>query len=322
MSSIATTNNNYTKSNFLQLLNNNESISYHYINMFLIECYSSNDIESVQKLVESPQMFTMFLDEHIYYSYTHEIHSIMMLIAKFNNIDIINTIMHHANEYVDNDKQQDAGCYIAAILYKYNFDITAEELVNKYYLNKGNIIINMYINGCDFKKMKYIISKYPESIQVPNIREWLLVYSARYDNIEMIKFLKQYYEYTSEDIFNILFNFSKSTAGSKELYIFIFNNYIDIIKNESSIMIKLIKYIFQEEHYELIYFILSKIQFSETDLVNILTCVFDYPYFFDEIIENITNVMINLCEMKPVELRNIYNKINNESVQNYIQQYL
>jgi hypothetical protein len=319
MASIAT---DYNKSNVLELIAKNEPIGYHYINMFLAECYSSNDIESVKKLFESAHFANIFMFEDTYYSHTYEIHNIMKKIALFNNIDIIDIIMHYANDYVDNYKQQDAGCYIASILYKYNFDITAEELINNYYLDKGEIILNMYKNGCDIDKMKYIISKYPDSIQAPNRREWMLAYSGRYDDIEMIKFLKQYYEYTTDDIFKILFNFSKSNTGSMKLYIYIFNNYIDIIKNETLDFIKLIKYIFDEEHYDLIYFILSKIQFNEQELVEIFTCIFSYTYFFEEIINNITNIMLNTWEMKPIELRNIYCQINNNNnIHSYIEKY-
>lgn len=320
MASIAT--DYYNKSNILELIAKNEPISYHYINMFLAECNSSNDIESVKKLLKSSSISNIFMFEDTYYSHTYEIHNIMKKIALFNNIDIIHIIMHYADDYdVENYKQQNAGCYIAAILYKYNFDTTAEELINNYYLDKGEIILNMYKNGCDIDKMKYIISKYSDSIQAPNRREWMLAYSGRYDDIEMIKFLKQYYEYTTDDIFKILFNFSKSNTGSMELYIYIFNNYIDIIKNETLELIKLIKYIFDEEHYDLIYFILNKIQFSEEEFVEIFTCIFSYAYFFEEIINNITNIMLNTWKMKSIELRNIYCQINNNDVSLYIEKY-
>ncbi len=300
----------------------NETINYNYINMLLDEYYSSNDIESTKTFLASNNIHYLFHYDETYYSKHYETRNIMRKIALFNNIDIIDIIMHHANNYIDNYKQQDAGCYIAAILYKNNFDATAEEIINKYYLDKGEIILNMYINKCDFDKIKYMISNNPESIQASNRRTWLLAYSARYDAIHMIKFLQQYYEYNSDDIFNILFNFSKSIIGSKELYIYIFNNYIDIIKNETLSIKNLITEISFAENYELIYFILSKIQFDEIDMIHILSELFSYPPFFDKIIENITNIMLNVWNMSSIELKQLYSQIDNQKVSQYIHSYL
>ncbi len=87
-------------------------------------------------------------------------------------------------------------------------------------------------------------------------------------------------------------------------------------------MSKLIKYLFDEEHNELIYFIISKIQFNEYELVDILTYIFSYDYFFSETIEEITNIMLNVCDMKPIELKKIYNQIDNKNVHQYIEMNL
>jgi len=312
----------YNKCDILNLIANNEHISYNNINMFLDECISSNDIDSVIKLLNSSQIFILFMDQEMYYSHSLETYAIMKKIALFNNIEIIDIIMHHTNEYIENDKQQDVGCFIAAILYKYGFDLTAEELVNKYYLDKGDVIIKMYKNQCDTDKIKHYISTYSDTIQAPNYREWLLVYSARNDDINMIKFLQQYYQYTLNDIFNILFNFSKSNSGSKELYIYIFNNYIDIIKHDKNGLYNLIKKLFDAEHYELIYFIVSKIDFTQEELVNIFTEIFSYEYFFSEIIENITIIMLNVKQINKSELKNIYFQVNNKNVHQYIENNL
>ncbi len=314
--------NTSIKSIVFELITNNEPISYTNIFMFLDECYSSNDIDSVKKFLHYSYIFDIFRDENTYYYNRYEVHSIMKKIALFNNIEIIDIIMYHTNDYTDNYKQQDAGTYITAILYKYNFDLTAEKLVNKYNLDKGEIIIKMYRNQCDIDKTKHYILSYSDTIQAPNRRDWLLRYCARNDDIDMIKFLQEYYEYTSDDIFNILFNFSKSLSGSKELYIYIFNNYIDIIKHDKNGMHNLINKLFYAEHYELIYFIVSKIDFTQEELVNIFTGIFSYEYFFSEIIENITNIMLNVCNMKPIELKNIYSQINNQNVHQYIQMNL
>ena len=78
-------------------------------------------------------------------------------------------------------------------------------------------------------------------------------FSKNNNNPDENAILKQYYEYTEDDIFGILFNFSKSTVGSKELYIYIFNNYIDIIKNETLLIKNLIIEISYAENYKLIY---------------------------------------------------------------------
>jgi hypothetical protein len=130
----------YNKSTILELVANNEPISFYIINIFLDECYASNDIESVMLLVNSSQVFCLFMDNNIFYSYSDEIHNIMYKITMFNNINMIDIIMHHANEYIDNEKQHYVGCHFAAYLYKYNFDKTAEEIINKYYLNEEEII--------------------------------------------------------------------------------------------------------------------------------------------------------------------------------------
>ena len=66
---------------------------------------------------------------------------------------------------------------------------------------------------------------------------------------------------------------------------------------------------------------MDKIQFSEAELVYIFTYIFDYPYFFDEIINSITNIMLNKWDMKTIELRNIYSQINNKNVNSYIEKY-
>ena len=310
------------KSNILDILSKNEPISDNLMNIFLNGCLFSNDIELAKSLVKSQQMFELFLNDNIYYSHQYEIYQIMMKIANFNNIDMIDSIMSYTNNYIDNDKQQETGCYIAAYLYKYNFDTTATEIINKYYLNYGEIITNMYKIVCSFDKIKEIISNNHESIKYSRPRKWLLSYSARNDDIEMIKFLKQYYVYTEDDIFGILFNFSKSTVGSKELYIYIFNNYIDIIKNETLTFKNLITELFYAENLELIYFILSKIQFDEMVLIDILTNLFDYNPFFDEIIKNITDIMLNVWKMKTIELKKLYYQINIKDVYDYIQEHL
>ncbi len=310
----------FNKSSVLNNIAKNEPISYNSMNLFLDGCYFCNDIESAKLLVNSPQMYKLFIDDDNYYYNSYEMNTIMKKITLFNNIDIIDIIMHYTNEYIDNAKQQHAGSYIAAILYKYNFNITADKIVNKYYLYKGDIIINMCKNFCDLDKIKNIISKYHESIQYPYWRKWILTYCARNDYIELIEYLKQYYEYKKEDIFNILFNFSKSIKGSMELYVYIFNNYIDIIKNETSTIFNIIHELVHAENYPLIYFIFSKIQFNETELIDILTYIFDYPLFFDEIIENITDIMLNVWNIKTIELNRIYSKIDNENVFKYIEE--
>ena len=53
-----------------------------------------------------------------------------------------------------------------------------------------------------------------------------MTYCGRKTDIEMIKFLETYYDYTSIDILNILFNNNKSLTKSEKMYTFIFNNYI------------------------------------------------------------------------------------------------
>jgi hypothetical protein len=316
------TNNISYKSTVLSLISNNEPISYINIYKFLDECYSTHDIESVKKLVNYYEVFKLFICEDTYYTFCREIQTIMRKIALFNNNDIIDTIMDHANDpFNSNYKQQNAGCYIATFLYKYGFDTTAGELVNKYNLDKGEIIINMYKNSSDIEKIKYMILNNPWSIQTPDHRKWLLTYIARNDDINFIKYLKQYYTYTEDDIFTILFNFSKSYTGSTNLYIYIFNNYIDIIKNETFSMYNLIKELFYSEHYNLIYFILNKIEFNNSDLLNIFTFLFNYEPFFNEIIENITDIMLNCYKMNLNELKNIYYQLHNKNVNKYIEEH-
>jgi len=298
------------------------NIDFYAIINKLNDYYSSKDIESTKTYIESITVGELFMSEDISYTNQYEMKKILNKIALFNNIDIINIIMHHANTFDENEKQKYIGCYIAAMLFKYDFDTTAEELITKYYLNKGQIIINIYEISCSFAKITNMISNDPESIQDKYIRKWILTYSARRDNIDMIKFLEQYYIFNRNDIFEILFNFSKSFIGSKELYIYIFNNYIDIIKNETQTLQHLITELSYAEAYKLIYFILSKIKFDDIDMINIFTGLFDYPPIFDMVIEKITDIMLNVWNMKTIELKKLYYQIENQNVYKYIQDNL
>ena len=315
MSAISTT---YNKSNTLELVAKNETIDYNTIYMFLDDCYSSNDIESVKLLTASSHMAKQFACENTYNAYRYEITNIMKKLTRFNNIDIIDIIMRHIN---DSNKRLDPASYIVAYLYKYNFKFNtiADELINKYNVDYGMIIINMYANGSDIDKIKYMISLYPSSIQSLSMRKWMLSYCASNNDINMINFLELYYLFTDYDIFNILFNFSKSTSGSKELYNYIFNNYFDTIKNETDDFCKLIEKLFNEEYYDLIYFIVNKITFNDDELINIFECVFSYEHFFSEIIENITNIMLNTYNMQPSKLKELYSLVENKNVNTYIQ---
>jgi hypothetical protein len=59
--------------------------------------------------------------------------------------------------------------------------------------------------------------------------------------------------------------------------------------------------------------------FNDDELIDIFKCVFSYEHFFSEIIENITNIMLNTYNMQPSKLKELYSLVENKNVNTYIQ---
>lgn len=293
------------------------------LNDMINKCYAANDVESLKNIMYSIEFGKLFLDPDTYYLYKYEMNKIIKRIVLFNNIELLDMILQLSNEYIDIDKQQDIGNFIVAMLYSYDFDSTAEIIIENYNLYFGTIIVlmyeNLYIPG---NKICSLISKKPEYIQNEHTRLWMIKYSARRDDIEMIKFLKQYYQYTTKEIFDMLFNYSKSYIGSEKLYEYIFDNYFDMINDDKESFFLLIKELFWSEHLRLIYFILNKIEFNEQELIRILTFIFNYPPFFNKVVTDVSNILLNTWHFNTNDLKKLYSQIDNETLFAYIQKEL
>ena len=103
----------------------------------------------------------------------------------------------------------------------------------------------------------------------------------------------------------------------------IFKNYLDIIKNEQDTFKGLIKSLNDDERPDLIYIILSNIQFNKEDLVIICDIVFKFnDIFFEELSSNFTNIFKNYWNMTNEEIKQIYIQVNDQKLTDYINAHL
>jgi hypothetical protein len=311
------TETNYNKTDLLHMLEQNNITQK---NLFkLLKEYT--DVETQTIIINSEYIKYLFGSLEVFKNEAPYI--IKHIISILYNSSVIQILF----DYISNNEFifKTTTMYVTCFLFKNDLISKGGYMMEHYNINPQEMILYLFHIGYNINVMKYIINKYSSFIYTDHMRDWIFIYIGRNNDIELIKFLENtYYIFSYIDIFNILFNYSaKEITISQKLYNFIFSNYTDIIKNEKESFEKLICALNQDERHDLIYIILSNIQFNNEDLVRICDNVFKFnDVFFEELASTISDIFKNNWNMTNEEIKRIYIQVNNHKLIDYVNENL
>jgi hypothetical protein len=109
---------------------------------------------------------------------------------------IKNTVDEKAKEFMIN--------YCIAMLFKYNKYEAAILIMFDYEYNIAKVFNYMQESNTNINILKSFFTKYNEEINTAHGRKWLMNNIGKYNNIELLKHVEQYYDVDDNDIYFIL----------------------------------------------------------------------------------------------------------------------
>jgi hypothetical protein len=249
--------------------------------------------DNIQDIVNSSSYDIIYKKSHIEALLKHT----GMIVA---DILIDNTHNEKSKEFVIN--------YCIAMFFKHNKYEAAMMTTFKYTYNIARVFNYIQDSNTDINILKAIFSKYSEDLNTYDGRKWLMILIGKYNDIELLSHVEDYYGINDTDIMNILFGTidKKNILYCLNTIKYIFENYDfchDIIP-----MFHLIKELYYLENSDALIYVLTKlvekngINYIDDFLNNqeidnyLYSNLIDYfiTAFNDYLIPNASNNIINI----------------------------
>ncbi len=212
----------------------------------IINAYKINDIDVIKH-----QIKTTFSADNLV-DITCQKKCINLLI-KYTGMIVADMLIDN----IDETQKQFFTNYCIAMLFKHNKYESAMLMTFKYKYNINMVFYYMQESNTDIDILKSIFTKYNEEMDTENGRAWLMNGIGKFNNIELLSKVKQYYEIKDIDVYNMLLGTSDKNNIDMCLNTikYIFNNYQ--FDYDDNFMFNFMTQLHFIEHFDAIYYVIS-----------------------------------------------------------------